>query len=153
MKGGFIHNHILLSPIANEATRLGMHVTCEAPIRVQNKVFFGDLLIQSDVLRILVETEMSPRRVENDLVKAAALNVSELWIVVPHFGMARLVRWKLSELGIGPEIPGLFVLVLPQAIQRLRNFYQLNSVSDTKTEKKKKMGNHHHERSIQWVEN
>ena len=123
MRGGYVHNRILLDPIEKKACRFGGHVDREITIRVGRKVFYGDLLIRRGSKRILVEAELSSKRVPNDVAKAAALRVSELWVVVPNPGVARSVWRKLLQRSIEPGTPGLFVLLLPQALQRLEGIF------------------------------
>ena len=141
MRGGYVHNHVLLDPIEQKARRLGAAVDREAAIRVGGRVLYGDLLIRDGSRRILVEAELSSRRVPNDLAKAAALGACDLWVVVPNPKVARSVRWKLSQQGIQPR-PGLFVLLLPQALQRLGELNELNFGSNVeiKTEKTNRIG-------------
>ena len=136
MRGGYIHNHVLLDPIEQKARRLGASVDREAAIRVAGRVLYGDLLIRDGSRRILVEAELSSRRIPKDLAKASALGPCDLWIVVPNPRVARSVRRKLSRHGIKSE-PGLFILLLPEALQRLEKLIELNSGSNVNSEKKK----------------
>ncbi len=141
MRGGYVHNHVLLDPIEQKARRLGAAVDREAAIRVGGRVLYGDLLIRGGSRRILVEAELSSRRVPNDLAKAAALGACELWVVVPNSRVAGSVRWNLSQDGTQSR-PGLFVLLLPQALQRVEELIELNSGSNVEieTEKTKRVG-------------
>ncbi len=88
MRGGYVHNHVLLDPIEQKARRLGAAVEREAAIRVGGRVLYGDLLIRGGSRRILVEAELSSRRVPNDLAKAAALGTCDLWVVVSNSRVA-----------------------------------------------------------------
>ena len=119
MRGGYIHNRVLLDPIAQKAWQFGAQVDREVAIRVDERILYGDLLIRASSKRILVEAELSSKRIPNDLAKAAALGACELWVVVPNPRVVRSVRQKLSRLPIEPGSPGLFILLLPQALQRL----------------------------------
>ena len=124
MSRGYVHDYVLLNPIEQKALRLGAAVDCEAAIRVGGRVSYGDLLIRVSSSRwILVEAELSSRRVPNDLAKAAALGAYELWIVVPNPRVAKSVYWKLSQHETQPR-PGLLVLLLPQALQRLEELIE-----------------------------
>ena len=138
MRGGFVHNHVLLESIAKRASQLGAKIDCEVPVGVGERVLYGDLLIQSGSQRILIEAEMSSKRIANDLAKAMALDANELWLVVPNPRVARSIRRKLSQMLIVPRIPGLFILLLPQALQRLEYLFELNSFPNAETEKKRK---------------
>ena len=42
MRGGYIHNRVLLDPIAHQARRLGAEVSREVAIRVGGRVLYGD---------------------------------------------------------------------------------------------------------------
>ncbi len=123
MRGGYIHNRVLLDPIAEKAWRFGVQVDRDVVIRIDGKVLYGDLLIRGSSTRTLVEAELSPKRVPKDLAKAAALGAGELWVVVPNPRVARSVRQKLLQLSIGPETSELFILSLPQALQRLEGLF------------------------------
>lgn len=123
MRGGYIHSRVLLDPIAQTAWRFGGQVDREVAIRVNGKVLYGDLLIRDSSKRILVEAEMSSRRIPSDLAKATALGACELWVVVPNPRVARCVRQKLLRLSIEPGTSRLFILSLPKALQRLEGLF------------------------------
>lgn len=135
MRGGYIHNRVLIGLVAQEAMRLGIHVDYEVVIKVGEKIMYGDLLIQYGLRRILVEAEMSSKRIANDLAKAETLK-AELWILVPNPRVAQSVRRKLSKLSNVSGNNGKLILLLPQAIQRLGKFYELNSGSNVEKENK-----------------
>lgn len=136
MRGGYLHNRILVEALAQKASQLGFQVDREVPIAVDKRVLYGDLLIQRHSHSILVEAELSPRRIANDLLKATASGAHELWLVVPNSRVARSVRIGLSRRARRPRTFGLFVLSLPQALQRLRHFSNLFSASNAETENK-----------------
>jgi len=126
---------VLIGLVAQEAIRLGVHVDYEVVIKVGGKVMYGDLLIQDGLQKILVEAEMSSKRIANDLAKAEALK-AELWILVPNQRVAQSVRRKLSKLSNVLGNNGKLILLLSQAIQRLGELYELNSGSNVNAEKK-----------------
>lgn len=136
MRGGYLHNRILVEALAQKASQLGFRVDREVPIAVGKRVLYGDLLIQRHSQSVLVEAELSPRRIDNDLLKATASGAGELWLVVPNSCVARSVRRGLSLWSRRPRSFALFVLSLPQALQRLRNFSELFSASNVETENK-----------------
>ncbi len=140
MRGGYIHNRVLLDPIAEMASRFGARVDREVSIRVDDRVLYGDLLVEGGSRRILVEAELSAKRLLSDMAKAVLLGVTELWLVVPNPRVAGSVRRKLLRQSIVPGRSGLFVLLLPEALQRLEEFSQLNSGSkvDSGKESEKK---------------
>jgi uncharacterized glyoxalase superfamily metalloenzyme YdcJ len=136
VRGGYVHNHVLLDPIERKARQLGAVVDREAAITAGGRVLYGDLLIRNGSRQVLVEVEMSSRRVPNDLAKAMA-QAACLWIVVPNARVAESVRRKLSRHETQPQ-PRLFVLSLPQALQRLEAMIELNSGSNVERKRKKK---------------
>ena len=138
MRGGYIHNRVLLDPIDQKAWRFGAQVDREVSIRVGGQVLYGDLLIRSGSKRILVEAELSARRIPNDLAKAVAFRVSELWLVVPNPRLAQSVRRKLLQQSIVPGTSGLFILLLPQALQRLERIFCIEFRVEWSTGKRKR---------------
>ena len=135
MRGGYIHNRVLLDPIAQNALQLGFLIDREVPIAVGERVLYGDLLIQRHSQLILVEVELSSKRIANDLLKAEALGACELWLVIPNPKVARSVRRFLSRQPFKSGTCDLFVLLLPKVLQRLREFSELISGSNVETEK------------------
>lgn len=138
MRGGYVHNRVLIDPIAQKAGRLGAEVDREVAMEVDGRVLYGDLLIQMGSKRILVEAELSARRIPNDVAKAAASGVCELWVVVPNPRVARSVRRKVLQQSIEPGAE-LFILPLPQALQRLEETFELNSGSNVDPGKQKEI--------------
>ena len=138
MRGGYIHNRVLLEPIAQNALQLGFDIVREVPIAVGKKILYGDLIIQRCSQLVLVEAELSSKRIANDLLKAEASGACELWLVVPNPKVARSVRRTLSRQPYKPSTFGLFVLLLSPALQRLKEFSELFSESNVETEKKRK---------------
>jgi len=137
MKGGYVHNRLLLAPVDRRARELGARVDHEVAINVGDRVLFGDLVINLGSRRILVEAEMSSRRIPKDVAKASALEGCELWILVPNPRVAASVRRKLERSHVRME-PRIFVFSLPQALQRLGDLFHLNFGSNEgeKTEEK-----------------
>ena len=134
MRGGYIHNRVLVESIAQKALQLGALVDCEVSIEVGEHVLYGDLLFQYGSQRVLVEVEMSSKRIRNDLAKAAALEVNELWIVVPNPTVVKSVRRTLLQQLVSQGMSGIFIFLLPQALQRLDEFSKLNSMVKEGTE-------------------
>ena len=96
-RGGHIHNLVLLGPIAEMALAIPKaRVDREAAIKVGDRILYGDLLIQTDHFRVLVEVELTAKRAVNDLAKAAAVAPCELWIVVPNRRVREAVKRRLS---------------------------------------------------------
>ena len=123
MRGGYVHNRVLIDPIAQKAGRLGAEVNREVAMEVDGRVLYGDLLIRMGSKRILVEAELSARRIPNDVAKAVGSGVCELWVVVPNLTVAQSVRRKVFQQSSIQPRAGLFVLLLPQALQRLEGIF------------------------------
>ena len=138
LKGGYVHNIVLLDPIERSAQQLGAECNCEAKIRIGERTLYGDLLIELASERVLVEAELSPKRIVNDLAKAEAFRVRELWLVVPNPVVGQAVRRRLQQLSTLPGPFRVFVLSLPQALERLANCFALNSWSIVGKERKRK---------------
>ena len=128
MKGGFVHNRVLLLPIAKSAMEFGAGVEIEVPIRAGKQILFGDLLIRHGDWSVLVEAEMSSRRIASDVEKARSLNVTELWIVVPNPRVRRSTQRSLLRQWMNGKSLDVSILLLSQALQRLRDLFDLSSV-------------------------
>jgi len=127
MRGGFVHNCILLQALAGEIISVGGQVTFEVAVRVTGGVGFIDLVAQHVGRCIAVEAEMSSRRIGGDIAKAAALGADALWVVVPNSRVARAVRRQLLRIKNGAARPAVSVHTLGQARQRVRSCFSLNS--------------------------
>ena len=100
MRGGFLHNEILVRPIERFFLSVGGLVCREYPAGNG----FVDLFIQWESYRIVTEAELQWRRIGNDVVKATALHADLLLIVTPTWQTARLVRRKITLASNGPVI-------------------------------------------------
>ena len=120
MRGGFLHNKVLIEPLDTSLRRAGAVTHLEYAVRVDDRIGYVDLFAELIGRRIAVEAERSVHRIEGDLRKAEALEVDELWIVVPTAGVARSVRRKLRSITVGIDCRRVFVLTQGQALQRVR---------------------------------
>ena len=132
----FIRRIVLIIAVAETICNVAVSSDVQFPIKVDGHVLFGDLLVQSDAQKILVEAEMGSKRIMNDLAKAQALGCP-LWVLIPNPNVARSVRRKLLQQSIKLGTIGIFILSLTQAIQRLEHFFELNSGSNAASENKK----------------
>ena len=125
MRGGLLHNQVLLRPIEDLVVCRGATVRREAPTRPGRQAGFVDLFITYRSFRIACEAELTSARVNNDLQKAVALCADMLLIVVPTARVARAARAKLRRADCKYEGKGLTVLVktLGQAIQQLNRTF------------------------------
>ena len=88
---------------------------------------YADLVVRIGSHRLIVEAEMSKRRIEGDLQKAKEISATWLWIVVPNRTVADAVRRRLIELNVRENEPWLCVLTLGQAVERIANCFALIS--------------------------
>lgn len=119
MKNGFVHSHVLIASIHAKAVELGFTCRREMFVRAFGRSYFADLVIETSSRRIVVEAELTPRRVHRDLVKACALRAKELWIVVPTRRVVQSVARALRRRKSRAIEPRVTVLLLDQALQRL----------------------------------
>ena len=123
MRGGYLHNHVLVDRLDAAWRSVGASTAREIAITDDYGQISGytDLLARLGPYLIAMEVELSCRRVARDLEKAMALAVTELWIVVPSIRVRRSVERRLQRLGPDPKHGIVFVLTLGQALQRVRN--------------------------------
>lgn len=100
MRGGFIHNYVLIAGLLRSFEAQGWSCDTEVPVRMGETIGFVDLLAERDGYCIAVEAEMSARRVDRDLRKADALRATELWIVTPNAHIAGAVRRALHRMDV-----------------------------------------------------
>jgi len=129
MRGGPIHNHVLLDPVVQEFKAVGAFTYREKTVRIGKQIGYVDLYAELNSHYICIEAELSAKRIANDLNKAMALNATALWIVVPNVQVKRAVKRQLNRLHLRSSA-GIFVLTLGQAIDRVRNCFPLISGSN-----------------------
>ncbi len=121
MRGGYLHNAIMISVLAELFELEGWHTDQEVPIRMGSSIRFVDLVAEREGHSIAIEAESSPKRIEGDLDKAQAMGAQELWIVTPTARIAAGVRRKLDRLFVPVNRDGLFVLTQGAATERVMN--------------------------------
>jgi len=119
MRGGFLHNHVLLDPIEAHFRGLGASTAREHLVRSAAFAGFIDLFIQHGAHRIACEAELTPERIDRDLRKAELAQATLLLIVVPHRRVAQSVLRKLNRSYLPYPPAGVWVLPLGPAIERL----------------------------------
>ena len=130
MRGGYLHNNFLIRPVEeplrihSARTRREVHVVTEAGPG------FIDLVAECEDRIVAVEAELTPRRVRHDVAKAASIGACELWIVVPTWRIAGLIRRALERVEIEGSKPGVFVLTVGQARERVAECFPLFSASN-----------------------
>ena len=125
--GGFVHEQVILDPLAEALRRAGARVRRPAKAGWGRDAGHTDLFATIGSHRIAIEAECTAKRITGDLGKAMALNATELWIVVPTGKVAAAVRRKLQRLHVRAERSRVFVLTKGQALQRIANSFPLNS--------------------------
>lgn len=127
MRGQFLHNDILVAPIAALLREYGVRSQLEYAIESGRGVGFVDLFAVQESFRLVCEAELSPDRVWNDIRKAVALQADLLLIVVPTVRMARRIRRRLQHprCPAAPENLDIWILPLGPALQRLREMMSL----------------------------
>ena len=125
MRGGYLHNHILLDPIQSHFSTLGAITAREHQVISGTFTGFIDLFIQHGRHRIACEAELSPDRVRRDLRKAEHAKATLLMIVVPHRRLAQRVQRAVGRLDLPHPEGGVWVLPLGPALARLRSCFPL----------------------------
>ena len=115
MKGGVIHETVMLNPLKKVFRQQNLVVLQQVPARPG----FVDMAVVVGTHLLAIEAEMTARRVENDLRKAASLKATWLWIVVPNNRVAESVRAKLSKLSVEHRRPWISILTIGQAMERV----------------------------------
>ena len=138
MRGGFLHNQVLIPPIENHFERLGAHVAREYPTGEGRQVGFVDLFVEHGAWRISCEAELTAHRIENDLEKAAALHASLLLIVVPEPRVARAVRRRVVACDSEQKRLPIWILPLGPMLQRLAHCFPLISAMNVPESKERK---------------
>lgn len=127
-RGGFIHEKVVLDRLVRAARVRGATVCRQVQAGSGRGAGHIDLVLARGGRTIAVEVELSPKRVNRDLRKAAAIGADELWIVVPHRRTADAVGRRLAALAVSAEgSRGIFVLTLGQALQRIEHCFSLFS--------------------------
>jgi hypothetical protein len=112
------HKISLLDTLEIKLRQHGWLAKREARVR-GIRLGFIDLLADKGPRRIVIEAELTPRRVTRDVEKADAVRASELWIVVPTGHVRRAVERLLRHTGRPQTDLRVHVLTVPQAIALL----------------------------------
>ena len=128
MKGKCVHEKVLLGRMEKQIRESGVAVRRQVPAGSGRTRRYADLVAFVGTKRLIIEAEMSSKRVAGDLLKALDLGASWLWIVTPTQRVARSVRRRLRKMGIVENEPWLCVLPLGQAIESVRHYLPLFSI-------------------------
>lgn len=120
--------HKLLATRMFEACHnIGYLVKLEYEVKLDCGIGFVDVAAFAKSIFLAIEVERKNcSRVETDLLKAQAINATELIIVVPNPNVRRLITARvnnlLRETSIENKVP-VFVGCLPESIKRARHFF------------------------------
>lgn len=130
MRGGFVHNRILIAALAAFFHQIGAQMRFEHRVGQGRRAGYVDLVVDIGDTRIVCEVELTPDRVPNDVAKAIALKAKLLLIVAPTGAIARRIRRRLRAMKLHLAAAELEVQVAPLgiALKRLTNFCQLKSI-------------------------
>ncbi|GEM_PF-2578436 len=123
MRGGFLHNHILLDPIEDLLMQLGAATRREHYVRSAGSAGFIDLTATLGQHRIACEAELAADRVSSDLRKAQAWAATLLVIVVPTRRVAQSAQRAVNAAPGTRPVGGVWVLPLGPALTRLRDCF------------------------------
>lgn len=120
MRGSFLHNS-LVAQIERAYRGLGASVSREYRIATRSLDGFVDLLIIYNLLRIVIEVELTTDRVRWDVLKAGATNADLLLIIMPNSRLARAAQERVDELKASEKTANLpvYCLTLGAALERL----------------------------------
>jgi hypothetical protein len=109
VRGSYVHNHTLLDPVIRSFRDRGALIRREYGF--SRRSGYVDCLIDDTGSRIVVEAELSPRRIHKDVAKALALGADWLLIICPTGRIARACRSALQNVRV-PESPTICFLTL-----------------------------------------
>jgi hypothetical protein len=124
MRGDYLHNTLLVAPIAAFLRRAGAEVRLEHPGGRGRKAGYVDLFAKWDDWRIVCEAELLTKRVPHDIAKAITLQADLLLIVVPDGRQARVAEQAVRRARAHVLSEGLTIWTLAPgpALRRLQNF-------------------------------
>lgn len=112
MRGGHVHNHILLPPVLAELEASGATITLEARVKVDARSGAVDVLASIWDRCLVVEVETSSARAAWDVEKAGALKADCLAILAPTAAVANSCRQKIEQTLVAKKFPGLRIQFL-----------------------------------------
>lgn len=88
MRGGYLHNEVMAAELRAALAELGARVRAEYPTGRGRRAGAVDLFAEVAGLKIAIEVELGPRRIENDIRKAETLRADLLLVVAPTAAVA-----------------------------------------------------------------
>jgi hypothetical protein len=101
MPRGFVHDRVLLNGTARSLAPYATWIRWEVPVHGPGFTRFVDLLALIQGMLLVVEAEMTAKRVPRDVHKAHLLGAQFLWILVPNAKVRRAAARQL--LILAPE--------------------------------------------------
>ena len=127
MRGGFVHNRVLVARLDAAFRAVGATTLLECPTGAGIPRGFVDIFATKNGVRVVCEAELRANRVDLAVHKAMELDADYLLLVAPNGRTARAIRARLARAGPTPgtETPRQFILTLGQAIQWVTNCFPL----------------------------
>jgi len=125
MRGGFLHNRVLVDRLDAAFQAVGASTRLEFPTGPTSPRGFVDILATLGSVRVVCEAELRANRVAWAVQKAVWLDVDYLLIVAPDRPTVRAIRARFDNLGteLDVEPPREFILTLGQALQWVSNCF------------------------------
>lgn len=119
--GGFLHNRILLDPIDQQLKAARVPFWAEYYVATNDKRGFVDRFACRGSERLVIEAELTTKRIIHDVEKAAALQATALLIVMPTPTLVKSARALVRAHYPQNRIlkPMIYVNTLGQSLQRL----------------------------------
>ena len=125
MRGGYLHNTLLIGAVQEDCSRQGIKTATEVKVSDGNRTGYIDLVMEVDGYRIAVEAELTSKRIEKDVWKASVAHVDELWVLVPNKRVEKSLRGTLARLPRSSKDLTIYVLPLGRALRELSNRFPL----------------------------
>lgn len=124
MRGGYLHNTLLVAPIAAFLRRAGAEVRLEHPGGRGRKAGYVDLFAEWDDWRIVCEAKLDGRRTSTEIAKAISLQADVLLFLVPDRRRVKAVKGRVRR--ARKQVPSarltIWTLTLGPALRRLQKF-------------------------------
>ena len=125
MRGGYLHNMLLIGSVQEECERRDIKTATEGKVSDGIRTGYIDLVIEGDGYQIAVEAELTSKRIDKDMWKARLARVDELWLLVPNKRIEKSLRRRLARLPRPSEELAIYVLPLGGALKELSNRFSL----------------------------
>ncbi len=116
MRGGFVHNRVLVGRLEAAFRAAGAETLREYPTGPAAPRGFVDLYVTKNGVVVVCEAELRATRATLAVEKAMALDANVLLLVVPRQTVARATVARLGD-HVREQHPAIFVLTLGAALQ------------------------------------